>query len=89
MVYSIKLSFDIANWIMFVKKNGYALDHGELFEDVRCIGAPVYDGSARVFAAISLSGPIFRVTDEKIEGEYISAVKDTAFKISQKLGYLK
>jgi len=32
---------------------------------------------------------MFRMTREKIEHEYISAVKNTAFKISQRLGFSK
>ena len=86
---TITSSQELKNHLVLVKENGYALDDGELFEDVRCVGAPVYNSSAQVIAAISLSGPIFRMTAEKIENEYISAVKNTAFRISQKLGYLK
>jgi DNA-binding IclR family transcriptional regulator len=41
-----------------------------------------------VIAAISISGPVFRMTREKIEKEYIAAVTKTALMISQKLGYL-
>jgi len=72
-----------------VKENGFALDDMELWDDVRCVGAPIFNGDSKVIAAISISGPVFRMTREKIEKEYISAVKNTAFKISQKLGYLK
>ncbi len=40
---------------------GYATDREENEENVFCVGAPVLDGRARVIAAISLSGPKFRV----------------------------
>lgn len=85
---TITSKVELRNHLLRVKENGYALDDGELFEDVRCVGAPVYDSSGKVIAAISISGPVFRMTREKIERAYISAVREVSMKISQKLGYL-
>ena len=70
-----------------IRKNGYAIDDAELSDEVRCVAAPIFDNTARAVAAISISGPVFRMTREKIEKEYIAAVKKTAFKISQRLGF--
>jgi len=71
-----------------VKENGYAIDDVELFDDVKCVAAPIFDENSKALAAISISGPAFRMTREKIEKEYIRAVKQTAAQISQRLGYL-
>ena len=70
-----------------VRKNGYAIDDAELSDEVRCVAAPIFDNTSKAVAAISISGPVFRMTREKIEKEYIAAVKKTAFKISQRLGF--
>jgi IclR family KDG regulon transcriptional repressor len=70
-----------------VKENGYAIDDVELLDDVRCVGAPIFDGTGKAIAAISISGPTYRMTREKIDKEYVAAIKETAAKISRKLGY--
>jgi len=44
-----------------VRKAGYAIDDQENELDGRCIGAPVIDAEARVLAAVSISGPVFRM----------------------------
>jgi DNA-binding IclR family transcriptional regulator len=70
-----------------VKVNGYAIDDVELMDDVRCVSAPIFDNNAKACAAISISGPVFRMTKRKMEKEYVSAIKITARIISQKLGF--
>lgn len=70
------------------KENGYAIDDAEHEAEVNCVAAPVRDKSARVIAGISISGPVFRMTRERIEKELVAAVKETASMISKRLGYL-
>ena len=48
-----------------VRKNGFAIDREEVIEGVRCIAAPVKDRSSKVIAAISISGPSVRMTEDK------------------------
>ena len=79
----------LRRYLLRAKKNGYAIDDGELSDDVRCVAAPIFNNVSKVVSAICISGPMFRMTHEKIEKEYIPAVKNTAFRISQKLGYTK
>jgi DNA-binding IclR family transcriptional regulator len=45
-----------------VRKKGYALDDQELEMGLRCIAAPVRDHYGDVFAAVSISGPIYRIS---------------------------
>ena len=71
-----------------IREQGYAIDNSEHEGDVKCVAAPLCDYTGSVIAAISISGPIFRMTKEKIENDYVHAVKQTAATISEKLGYL-
>lgn len=68
-----------------VKRNGYALDLEENESGIRCIAAPVFDHTGNVAAAVSISGPTLRMTDERLRllrGRIIKAGRD----ISKRLG---
>lgn len=69
-----------------IKKLGYAEDDEENELGVRCIGAPVFNFRGEVEGAISISGPTFRVTKEKID-EIAKEVIKYAHLISKELGY--
>jgi DNA-binding IclR family transcriptional regulator len=44
-----------------VRERGYAIDDQENELDGRCIGAPVLGPDGRAVAALSISGPVFRM----------------------------
>jgi DNA-binding IclR family transcriptional regulator len=44
-----------------VRRRGYAVDNEEHREGIRCVGAPIFDASSRVVAAVSIAGPAFRI----------------------------
>ncbi|HWC96954.1 MAG TPA: IclR family transcriptional regulator [Candidatus Sulfopaludibacter sp.] len=44
-----------------VKKQGWAMDNQENEMEGRCIGAPIVAPDGRVVAALSISGPVFRM----------------------------
>lgn len=69
-----------------VKNYGYAEDDEENEIGVRCIGAPIFNHKGQVEGAISISGPAFRVTKEKVE-EMSKEVIRYAKLISKELGY--
>jgi len=50
-----------------VRESGTAFDRGEELEDIRCVGAPVFDWSGRPVAAIWISGPASRFKDADLE----------------------
>ena len=49
-----------------IPQQGYAVDHGEQEEGVRCLAAPVYGPKGRVVAAVSISGPSSRLDSRRI-----------------------
>lgn len=48
------------------RKRGYAVDDEEFEEGLRCIAVPVLDAQRLPVAAVSVSGPSFRVTAQKL-----------------------
>jgi DNA-binding IclR family transcriptional regulator/sugar lactone lactonase YvrE len=50
-----------------VRARGFAVDDEEILEGIRCVGAPVLDVSGTVLGAISIAGPAWRMTLERLE----------------------
>jgi IclR family acetate operon transcriptional repressor len=68
-----------------VRQLGYALDDEEHAIGLRCVASAIFDQNGQALAAISLSGPKARVTDDRL-GELGIAVRQTADEITQALG---
>jgi DNA-binding IclR family transcriptional regulator len=73
--------------LKMVRNQGYAIDDEENEKGVRCIGAPIYNETGNAVAAVSISGPAFRVTKKLVQEIFKKEVMETALKISQRLGY--
>jgi IclR family KDG regulon transcriptional repressor len=69
-----------------IQKQGFSLDQEENEKDVRCIAAPIRNYRGKVIAAISISGPAFRI-DKKVQNNLKEALIETSTKISKRLGY--
>lgn len=69
-----------------VQAQGFALDDQENELGVRCVGAPVFDYSGEVVGAVSVSGPAHRLSREMLL-KLGPLVRETALKISRRLGY--
>lgn len=67
-----------------VRTLGYSLDDEEDEIGLRCIGAPILDANSQSIAAISVSGTVSQVTNERIPA-LASLVKRTAAQISSRL----
>ncbi len=68
-------------------RRGYAVDDEEREEGVRCAGVAILDGRGEAVAAVSISGPSFRVTMQKIPaiaGKLMHCVRG----IQHDLGYV-
>jgi len=69
-----------------IRKKGYAISKGEREPDAFSVTAPVSDARDRVVASLSISGPDFRLTDQKLK-KYIIQVLAASEEISRKLGH--
>jgi DNA-binding IclR family transcriptional regulator len=69
-----------------IRQKGYAVDDEECEIGARCVAAPIVDYTGRIAAAISVTGPISRMTYEKIN-EISDIIAGVAQKISISLGY--
>jgi DNA-binding IclR family transcriptional regulator len=69
-----------------IRKEGYAVSRGEWLLDASGVAAPIFDQSGVVTAAVTISGPAQRFTDEAI-AQYIPMILPVAAQISRELGY--
>lgn len=76
----------IKQQLAMIKEQGYSLDDEYYLPGIRCLAAPVFNHFGQVKAAISVSGPVMRMTDDTIAA-LIPMIKDTAQRISAQLGY--
>jgi DNA-binding IclR family transcriptional regulator len=68
---------------------GYAIEHEEAEIDVRGIAVAVKDFSKNVIAAIGITAPVSRLTDERLEKDgIILALQDAGRALSTKLGFI-
>lgn len=49
-----------------IRKQGYSFDDEEHALGLRCIAACILDEHQEAFAAISISGPVSRITDDRV-----------------------
>jgi IclR family transcriptional regulator, KDG regulon repressor len=65
---------------------GLGYDDGEFNAEVRCVAAPVFDFRGQNAGAIGISGPIWRITLQRLQ-ELAEKVRAGAAEISRELGY--
>lgn len=86
--YTITNLSDFLSELKEIRKNGFALDREENELGVQCMGAAILDYTNTPVAAFSISGPVQRMTEEKIDS-LKEAVLETKRRISEELGYYK
>jgi DNA-binding IclR family transcriptional regulator len=72
-----------------VRIQGCAVDDEENERGIRCVAAPIFNETGRAVAAISISGPAFRITKKVVQETLKKEVMETASKISERLGFIK
>lgn len=53
--------------LRIVRQRGYSVDDEEAAIGTRCVGAPILNSAGRPVAAISIAGPTYRVTTDRVE----------------------
>ncbi|MBQ8278995.1 MAG: IclR family transcriptional regulator [Roseburia sp.] len=77
---------DMLKTLEEIRKNGFALDDEENEEGVRCIAASLRGYGKSVKYAFSISGPVSRMTDERLE-ELAVDMKKVQVELSRELGF--
>lgn len=54
-----------------IKKQGWAMSEGEYTPDIIAIAVPLFDKNERILGSITVSGPIYRMSEEKINDSLI------------------
>lgn len=52
--------------LRIIRARGYAVEDQEILPGNRCVGAPVLDSTGQPIAAISVAGPVYRLTSERV-----------------------
>ncbi|MCJ7834202.1 IclR family transcriptional regulator [Cuneatibacter sp. NSJ-177] len=71
-----------------VRKQGWAMDNEEYQLGHRCVGAPIFDYRGTAVAAVSASGSIEMLSDDRLD-LVISQVRKAAQDISRRMGYVE
>ncbi len=77
---------EIISKLQEVRRQGIAFDDEEHQMGNRCIGAPIFDITGKVLAAISVTGSLERLSPDRIPA-IVEIVKDVASSISAELGW--
>lgn len=64
------------------RQRGYALDDEEYEIGMRCVAAPIQNAAGRTVGVISLSGPVSRMSMDRIERELLPALRACAEQIT-------
>ncbi|MBE6389222.1 MAG: IclR family transcriptional regulator [Lentisphaerae bacterium] len=64
-----------------IRKSGAAFDRGEEDLDIHCVAVPVFDTARKIRAALWISGPASRLTEEKMQSAvpYLKEAAESIF----------
>lgn len=78
---------ELKKHLHIIAQQDYAVDNEEFEEDVKCVAVPVKDYLGVPVAALSLTAPTYRLSDERVEKQILPVIKHYAKEISKRLGY--
>lgn len=76
----------LRNQVEEIRRNGYAISDSEHNQGVKAVAVPIWDRNRNVVAALSITGPAFRITGDMIL-HFISLLKEASEVISKQMGY--
>lgn len=69
-----------------IREKGYATSLSDRLEGTASVSAPIKDYTGKVIAGLTVSGPLVRFTEERIEN-FIKEVLESSERVSKNLGY--
>lgn len=69
-----------------IRERGYAVNRQESIDGLRSVSAPIQNDGEPI-AAISIAGPVYRLTDAKIDGELSTLLLESSNEIELKMEY--
>jgi DNA-binding IclR family transcriptional regulator len=84
--YTITLECELLEALKRIRECGHGVDDQERELGLRCVAAPIFNARKQAIAAISISGPVSRITREK-QGDLSEVIKQATQEISRRLGY--
>jgi IclR family acetate operon transcriptional repressor len=69
-----------------IRRQGYAVDDEEAVQGARCVSAPILNSDSEPIAAVSVSGPVTRVSPNQVVA-LAGAVTSAARAISAAMGF--
>jgi len=70
-----------------IAESGFAVDVGEHIEDVRSVAVPIRDYTRAVVGSLAVSGPAYRLSQERLEKEIVPLMLKAGRELSTRLGY--
>jgi DNA-binding IclR family transcriptional regulator len=70
-----------------IVENGFAVDVGEHIEDVRSVAVPIRDYTRAVVGSLAVSGPAYRLSQERLEKEIVPLMLKAGRELSTRLGF--
>ncbi len=77
----------LAEQLKEVSAAGYALESGEHLRDVHAVAVPIKDYTKAVVGSLTVSGPAYRIYQERLQNELIPIVVKAGRELSSRLGY--
>jgi DNA-binding IclR family transcriptional regulator len=69
-----------------IRRQGYAVDNEEAVQGARCVSAPIFNSNREPIAAVSVSGPVTRISPNQVPG-LAGGVTSAARAISSATGF--
>jgi len=70
-----------------IAESGFAVDIGEHIEDVRSVAVPIRDYTRAVVGSLVVSGPAYRLSQERLEKEIVPLMLKAGRELSTRLGF--